>query len=353
MKRKIFALFFSLLIVTTLPIRSLAEGFEYTFVRGESYCESIIMLNTDTDTIVYSQNPDIQRPMASLTKIMSYIVAVESISDLNNTRVTVPQRVADELNDTGSSLAGVKVGEEFTAFELLHLMMIPSGNDASATLAAYVDSLNITVGSLQDNDVAAKDTGRSDTAASQAVPQEDHNRVLTFVDLMNRKALELGCTNTHFVNSHGLHDDNHYSSARDMLTITKYAMTMPHFAEITCKTYYEPPVTALTQNPTTLYNSNLMIQKSHPDFYYTPATGIKTGSHDQAGYCLAASATQDYSYILIVMGSPYIDGNGKRINFHGEMVDARELFSWAFNDLKVKTIAENGTLLGDVSLNYT
>lgn len=351
--RKVSAFFLSFLFLFALcPFSVFAEGFEYTFERGEPYCESIIMLNSDTDTVVYSQNPDMQRPIASLTKIMSYIVTLETISDLNNTRIVVPQSVADELDGTGSSLAGVKVGEEFTVFELLHLMMIPSGNDAAATLANYIDSLNITVGSLNDKP-KLNDDGSEISENNTDIGEEDPGRVLTFVDLMNRKAAELGCKNTHFQNAHGLHDDNHYSTARDMLTISRYAMALPHFSEITSKTYYEPPATELTPNPITLYNTNRMLQKSNAEYYYSPTTGIKTGSHDQAGFCISVSATKDYSYVAVFLGAKNKDENGNPIATHGEMLDAKELFEWAFYDLKVKTIAENGMLLGDVALNYT
>ncbi|MBO5252484.1 MAG: serine hydrolase, partial [Clostridia bacterium] len=139
----------------------------------EPNCESIFMISLDTDTVIYTLNPDKRRPMASLTKIMSYIVAAELIEDLHNTRTAVPQSVADELAGTGSSLAQIQVGEEFSIFELLNLMMVPSGNDAALTIAKYVDSLNI-------------------PAEAEDQPfDENRDGIMFFVEMMNRKADEL------------------------------------------------------------------------------------------------------------------------------------------------------------------
>lgn len=357
MTKKILSMFFSLLIMLSmLPADVFAEGFEYNFAGGSPYCGSLIMMNMDTGAVVYSNNADEQRPMASLTKIMTYIVTVETIPDLNNTRITVPQSVADDLADTGSSLADIVVGEEFSVFELLHMMMIPSGNDAAATLAAYIDSLQITVGSLESNEEIESQyevIEEADEAETEAPPAEDPNRILTFVDLMNRKAAELGCSNTHFVNAHGLHQEGHYSTARDMLTIAEHALKLPYFSEITSKIYYDRPATDLVPNPNTLYNTNQLILQSSDLYYYQNATGIKTGSLNESGYCIVASATQTYTYVVVAMGSPYIDELGNRTDFHGEMLDSIELFNWAFSELKIKTIAENGKLMGDVALNYT
>ena len=101
------------------------------------------MVSLDTGTVVFTMNPDERLPMASLTKIMTYIVVSENIDDLMNTRTVVPASVAEELEGTGSSLAEIQTGEEFSIYELLNLMMVPSGNDAALTLAKYIDGLGI------------------------------------------------------------------------------------------------------------------------------------------------------------------------------------------------------------------
>lgn len=373
-RRGAAALFLALLwFLWCFPVVGLGDGVEYAeegFVYrfnsedGNPHCASILMVNIDTDTVVYALNPDEPRPMASMTKIMSYIVTVEAIEDLMGTRVSVPASVAETLEGTGSSLADIAVGEEFSVYELLHLMMIPSGNDAALTLATYIDGLRLSAEDLfsgpkiQKTEEKGKGKAQDEEAPSVSEAAEKAEdvpgEVLSFVDMMNRKARILGCTDTHFLNPHGLHEEGHYASARDLMTITEYAMTKPYFAEIVGMTYYEQPPTNINPNPHTVYNTNKMIQQSDDALYYAYATGVKTGSLDQSGYCISASATyQGYTYFVVAMGHPYRYEDGTIREDHGEMLDAAELFRWAFNQLQIKTIAENGQLLGDIDLRYS
>ena len=261
--------------------------------------KSIFMVSLDTGTVVFTMNPDERLPMASLTKIMTYIVTAETVSDLHNTRTTVPESVEQELAGTGSSLAFLQTGEEFSIYELLNLMMVPSGNDAALTLAKYVDALHL--------------------PAEDASFDTDGDGQMSFVELMNRKARELGCTNTHFMNPHGLYEEDHYTTAREMATIAQYALTLPYFAEITSQTYYTQAPTNLTSESRTVSTTNRMLVESSAE-YYPYATGIKTGSLNESGYCIAASGLYDgYSYLVICLGSPYIDEYGNHIDYHGEM----------------------------------
>lgn len=346
--KKITAFLLSIILVVSLAFSVSAEGFNYEFKVPDPngnvgpHCESILMMNVDTETIVYSLNPDEPRSIASLTKIMSYIVAYDSIADLHNTLIPVPQSVADELDKTGSSLAGINVGELYTGMQLLNLMMIPSGNDAALTLEKYVDTLNIRASEMYDKGYYDEEDA-------------DSERVVDFIELMNMKAKYLGCTNTQFMNSHGLYDPQHYSTARDMMLITKFATTMPDFADITRETMYTyKPMSDENAEERILYSTNRMLQMNY-DEYYSLATGIKTGSLNESGYCIAASALYEvkgHSYIIIALGSPYIDENGNSIDLHGEMLDSRELFKWAFTTLEKKTVVTQGDLLGDISLKY-
>ena len=135
-----------LCLLCALAMPAGAEGFEYGWDQDSNnpngpHCKAYFMLNLDTHTAVYSNNADEQLPMASLTKIMSYIVAYETIPDIENAQITIPQSVVDELAGTGSSVAEFDVGETFTGLDLLYLMMVPSGNNAALTLAKYVDQL--------------------------------------------------------------------------------------------------------------------------------------------------------------------------------------------------------------------
>ena len=149
--KKLAAGLLAALLLLAAPLSASAEGFTFNWDSDDNqgpHCKSLFMLNLDTDTVVYTYNPDEPLPMASMTKIMTYIIAYESIPDLENTVITVPQSVETELLGTGSSLAGVQVGEELTAHTLLYLMMVPSGNDAALTLMKYVDE-QYALGNLQ------------------------------------------------------------------------------------------------------------------------------------------------------------------------------------------------------------
>ncbi|MBQ2667556.1 MAG: D-alanyl-D-alanine carboxypeptidase [Clostridia bacterium] len=309
------------------------EGF-YCDKLTNPNSKSIFMVSLDTDTVVYTLNPDEQRPMASLTKIMSYIVIAELVDDLHNTRFTVPEEVQTELQGTNSSLAEIKVGEEFSIFELLNLMMVPSGNDAALTLAKFVDGLKI-------------------KAEAEDQPYDENgDGIMSFVEMMNRKAAELGCTNTHFMNPHGLHHVNHYSTAREIAVMSKYALSLPYFAEVTSQQYYNQPPTNLTEEERLVQTSNRMLLSWY-DEYYTYATGIKTGSLNESGYCISASGHYEgYSYLVVCMGSPYITETGERTHYHGEMFDAATLLRWAFLNIENKTIVEDGDLIGEVGLQY-
>ena len=159
----------------------------------EQFSDSMLMVNLDTGMEVFVKDADTKRYPAALTKIMTYIVAAEHFDDLN-TQIPIKQSCIDAVLNGGMSCSGVDwyVGESMTVESLLYAMMLPAGHDAAMVLADYVGE-----GKLQ-----------------------------TFVDLMNSKAVELGCENTHFTNPFGVHDDNHYTTARDLYKITKYAIDL-------------------------------------------------------------------------------------------------------------------------------
>ncbi|MGN0441760.1 MAG: D-alanyl-D-alanine carboxypeptidase family protein, partial [Acutalibacteraceae bacterium] len=163
--------------------------------------ESILLVNTDTGQTVYEKEADTKRYPASTTKIMTYIVVIENVDDIESTKVTIKKAVLDKLNGTGSSVANLEahIGKTMTVKDLLYSMMVPSGNDAAMMLADYIGG-----GSVDK-----------------------------FVDMMNEKAKALGLKNTHFKNPDGLHDPDHYTTARDMYTMAAYALKLPYFEEIT------------------------------------------------------------------------------------------------------------------------
>ncbi len=320
MKKKI-ACFLSLALtfLLLLPQGAFAASFQIDF---DTSCAALELVNLDTGTIVYEKNADERRAPASTTKIMTYIVVYENVDNPDNTTVTISEKIRDELLGTGSSLSGIQVGDVLTVTQLLHCMMIPSGNDAALALADYV--------------------GGGD--------------VQKFVDMMNEKAAELGCTNTHFMNPHGLHDDNHYTTARDLAVITQYAMMLPNFMDITDTTneYYYPAGGPYASEKRLLVTTNRLIHKNlDPQYYYQYAQGIKTGSHDQAGYCLVSTAQKGgLSYLCVALGSPSVDESGNKISEHGECTDSINLYNWAFSSLGFRTIADSDDAVTEIELRF-
>jgi D-alanyl-D-alanine carboxypeptidase (penicillin-binding protein 5/6) len=176
---------------------------------------------------------------------------------------------------------------------------------------------------------------------------------------MNEKANELGCQNTHFTNPDGLHDAEHYTTARDLYLISKYALTLPYFEQISNATEY-----TIAGDEEPLVTTNYLIDKDRGgDYYYSYARGIKTGTTDEAGRCLVTTASADgHSYIAVLLGAPLKDTKKKTQGedtgeAQGEQaeeeeyedeeyftfIDAADLFRWALVDLEMQTIKSADT----------
>ena len=281
----------------------------------ETNCMSLYLENLDTEIAVYEKEAETRRYPASTTKIMTYIITAEHVEDFENTYVTVKGDILHMLDGTGSSMAGLVADEKVSIYQLLCCLMIHSGNDAALVLADYI--------------------GQGD--------------ISKFVDMMNEKAEELGCENTHFVNPHGLNDPNHYTTAKDMAIMAKYALTLPQFSEIT-----NTVISYCLGEDRYLLTTNHMIDASRGgDYYYPYAQGIKTGSTgNDSGYCLVSTAVKDgYTYLCVAFGAPYEDENGERYD-NGAMIDSKNLYKWAFSELEIKTIMDKNDLVKEINLNY-
>ena len=195
MKKMLSVISALIMVVVIISMSVMPVGAVKNSIDFKTKTDILYLVNLDTDTVVYSKNSDKKCYPASTTKIMTYIVVTEQVKSLEDTKVKIKQDVLDQLWGTGSSLSGLEnyVDEELSVYQLLHCMMVSSGNDATLVLADYL--------------------GKGDVDA--------------FVKLMNDKAKELGCKNTKFANPHGLHDDKQYTTAEDMFKITQYAMTTP------------------------------------------------------------------------------------------------------------------------------
>lgn len=356
--RKILALLLALALFLTYCTCAMAEGFTFNWDVDSNtapHCKSILLMSLDTGAVVYSMNPDERLPVASLTKIMSYIVAYENIPEIETRQITIPDSVESELSGTDSSMAEFSGGEVLTGLQLLNLMMIPSGNNAALTLQKELDGM-FERGELRMSDGWTPSVIEGSDEYYENLDPTDYSESSYFVHLMNLKAQELGCANTHFTNPHGLHNEAHYSTARDMAAITKYAMSLPSFTEITgTANYYYTPVSPADAEEREAHSTNRMFSNyadnSGNNYYYQYATGIKTGSLDEAGYCIVASATAyGYTYVAVCLGSPMYDEDGYDTYLHGEMIDAASLFRWALTHLEKRTVAVQGDVISATGL---
>ena len=263
--RRHIAAFFVLL----LCLLALCPGVAQAVSMPDIQATAVYLGDPETGLPLYEKNAEEKRYPASTTKIMTALIVLENVQDLTQ-KVTV---LEEDFNGVGAdaSKAGFVVGEEVTVMDLLYGLMLPSGNEAANTLARFVS------GSVD-----------------------------AFVEKMNARATDLGCTGTHFVNPNGLHDDNHYTTAHDLFRITQEAMKNETFADIvsTAQKNLDPTNKAAEHpNGKNLYilTTNQLILSRNSPYYYAYATGVKTGHTSQAGYCLVASAEKKGSELISVM----------------------------------------------------
>lgn len=230
------------------------------------YALSAILMTQDTGEVVFEKDPDTIRYPASTTKIMTVLLGILFVDDLYQT-VTVSDQALAIPDD--SSTMHLQPGEEIRFIDVLYGTMLLSGNDGANVIAETV---------------------------SGTIPR--------FVDLMNETAQMMGCTQTHFANPHGYHEEDHYSTARDLCIIARQAMSNEIFREIAGAVTYQIPKTNKQRARTITTKSEYMLTGSEakPNQYYYPyATGVKTGSHSMSGYCFVGSATKDNIQLVSVV----------------------------------------------------
>lgn len=275
--------------------------------------QAIYLENLDTGAVILDKSAEEKMYPASTTKIMSFAIVADHVSDYENTMVDIKKEVFADL-DPESTVMGLEkhIGEKYSVLDLLYGMMLPSGNDAALVLADYIG----------DGDIAA------------------------FVDMMNAKAAELGCADTNFVNPHGLHDPNHYTTAKDLATITKYACTKPSFLEITGTVSYTP---ARFDQPIKNTNYMMINTAEYANYYYPNVKGVKTGYTDEAGKCLVTTASKDgLNYLCVALGAEY--SFEEDVNY--AMLDTCDLYDWVFQHMAQRTVFNSSEIVKTVDVNF-
>lgn len=295
MLKRIFSIIFLFIIISTCMITPVSVS-AYEVTEFEITAKAGALISLDTDEFLYENNVDSKVYPASITKIMTAIIMLESDKFDPEGKISMSKSALDLVLGTGSSVSHFVEGEEFTQFDLVNLVLISSFGDCTYLAAEYYG------GSVEN-----------------------------FVKMMNDKAKELGLKNTHYSNPVGLHDDDNYTTVRDIYTLTKYALKNKIFKEV-CESDRHIMSTNLTKKKTLTTTNNL--QDNTTNYYYQYAHGIKTGFTDEAGRCLVSSATKgDSTYVCIVMGCP---GNEKK-----HFTDSKALYQWAFNNFSFKEVADS------------
>ena len=230
------------------------------------YAASAILISADTGEVIFEKDADDMRYPASTTKILTVLLGILMVDDPYQ-YVTVSDSAVAVPSD--SSTMRLKAGEEIRFIDVLYGTMLLSGNDGANVIAETVS------GSPE-----------------------------AFVALMNETAAVYGCTGTHFSNPHGYHDDNHYSTARDIALIARQAMENERFREIAAAVTWDIPKTNKQGARTIRTKSEYMLQgtEESPNKYYYPyAIGIKTGSHSKSGYCFVGAAEKDGVRLISVV----------------------------------------------------
>lgn len=305
---------------TAAPWADDPSGYRENLLAGaptyEAGCETALLLELNSGIVVYAKNAESRVYPASLTKIMTCMVALEYAGKDLDKMVTVSEAALAGIAEAGGEVR-LQAGERLTLRDLLYYLMVSSTNEAGNVIAEYV---------------------------AGDIP--------SFVSLMNKTAAELGCTETHFANTHGLHDAGHYTTARDLSVITRKALTYATFREISNTAEYTVPATNLS-NERTLTTTNYLILNNGKNYladngnyysYYLPeASGIKTGYTSAAGRCVVSRATDgNMDLLCIIMGAQTrvmeADGSPRYDNF----VEAKKLFNYGFSNFAYAKVAAAG-----------
>ena len=311
----------ALLLTLVLMVCAALPGFAaYQMpIQTASDTESVYLFNLDTGKPILRQNSDQQRYIASLTKMMTALLFLESGKDMN-AEITIPTSLTQEFKDiqnANGSTMNLRIGETVRRIDLLYgllgqrmslayAMLLPSANDAASVIASDVSGGDLTA----------------------------------FVAQMNARAKELGCTDTTFSCVHGLYDYGNVSTAEDLAKIAAACYANETYMQAANTLTYTLPATNLHQNERTIKSTNLMLD---PEYAYNRdyVRGMKTGFTTLAGRCFVTFAQQDgHTYGLVVLGS---DMN----NIYRECA---EILDWAFSSFSDRQLVDTETVLTTIPL---
>lgn len=270
------------------------------------YSDSAILMDFKTGTILYSKNSNEKMYPASTTKILTAIIALE---ECNLDDMVTVSKSAISVIPPGYSSANLLESEQISVKDLVTVFLVHSANDAGYVLAEHIS------GSIDE-----------------------------FANLMNKKATEIGCKDTHFTNPSGIHDENHYTTSYDLSLIARYCMLNKNFRNIVSQK-------SCTINRTnksdvrTYKNTNDLINPSSK-YYLEECVGIKTGYTSQAKNCLiSACSKNNLALICVVLGSNQMS-NGESSRYQ----DSINLFKYGYSNYSVKTFANKDDIIKNIEV---
>ncbi len=325
---KVISILLIIAVMLSLCFSGMTVNAAYT-PDFEVNSQTALLIDMDTEKVIYAKNPDVRSYPASLAKIMTCLLTLENVPDqeLATRKMTAAVGVYNDLYLQGASDAGVVVGEEVTVIDLLHGLMLKSGCETALILAD-----NIGQG------------------------EDYRERVDNFVQMMNDKAKEIGCSeNTHFANPHGLHDDTQTTTANDLWKILKYTIEKyDRFLEISTKKSYTMSATNKHESERIISHTNSMMFESWAGVtkYYSPyVKGIKTGTTDESGKNLVSMGTdKGMTYLLITMKAAVIDEKGERITDNLSFLDHKNIYNWVFQNFELKTVLKKESIAAQIKV---
>lgn len=313
-KRFLSVFFLALLLIGQLTVPARAARVSPPSVEAKA----ALLVDRKTGAVLYAMNEHDELYPASLTKIMTCLLVLEAVDEGRlklSQEVTATPTALEGLAEDGST-AGIEAGEILTVEELLYCLMVVSANEAGAILAEKVS------GSVE-----------------------------SFVDRMNAKAAELGCENTHFMNPHGYHDSQHYTSAWDLYLITKAALEHPMFMTVCDASSHLVPATNMSDERQ-LNNTNFLI-RSGREYYNADVHGVKTGSHSMAGNCLVTTAQHASMDLLCVILGAERTQDEKGIWWTYSFVYTDKLYNWAFDNFSYQTVLKEDDVAGEAPVSLS
>lgn len=273
--------------------------------------KSAILYELTSETMVYAWNPDIAVDPSGMNKLMTAMLALET-ADLD-TMVTVSRTVINSVALIGSVSANLKVGEEISLRDLLYCMMVGSANDAAVVIAEHI-------------------------ASTEEL----------FVQMMNQRALELGCRNTHFVNASGLPQEGQYTTARDLAKIAAAALENELFSQMFSAVNYTVPATNKVKERYIVTTNYLMSKESVKDQYDSRVTGGKTGAlstTDRSLICTAENSGKRY-LVVVMSAQGTVTADGLAATTFGSFEETRVLLDYGFKQYSVRQVLQTGQVLG-------